>query len=70
MDDSDLERAEQELGSLLHKCEAVDLDALSPSRRTLMTNRVEALRTALALVARWSPTAHDPSTLRFQGRST
>lgn len=49
----DLGLAERELRSLLRKCEAVlDRDTpLSPSRQTLMTNRVAALRTALALVA-------------------
>ena len=49
----DLDLAERELRSLLGKCEAVlDRDTpLSPSRHTLMTNRVAALRTALALVS-------------------
>ncbi|WP_345459088.1 hypothetical protein [Nocardioides marinquilinus] len=49
----DLDLAERELRSLLGKCESVlDRDTpLSPSRQTLMVNRVAALRTALALVA-------------------
>ena len=52
MDIADLERAEVELTSLLRKCEAVVRGStLSPSRQTLMTNRVAALRTALELVA-------------------
>ena len=47
----DLERAEVELASLLRKCEAVVRGStLSPSRQTLMTNRVAALQTALELV--------------------
>lgn len=51
MDIADLERAEVELASLLRKCEAVVRgSALSPSRRTLMINRVAALHTALELV--------------------
>ena len=53
MDMTELERAEVELGSLLRKCEAVvHRSTLSPSRQTLMTNRVAALRTALELVAK------------------
>lgn len=52
MDIADLERAEVELASLLSKCESVVRgSALSPSRQTLMTNRVAALRTALELVS-------------------
>lgn len=52
MDIVDLDRAEVELSSLLHKCEAVVRGStLSPSRQTLMTNRVAALQTALELVA-------------------
>lgn len=52
MDRNELDLAESQLSSLLHKCEAVlRSSALSPSRQTLMTNRVAALRTALALVA-------------------
>ena len=52
-DDAEIDRAETELVSLLHKCEAVlQNNSLSPSRRTLMTNRVAALRTALELVRR------------------
>ena len=52
MDIADLERAEIELASLLRKCEAVVRGStLSPSRRTLMSNRVAALHTALELVA-------------------
>lgn len=52
MDSSDLDRAERELGSLLSKCEAVIRNSsLSPSRQTLMTNRIAALRTAMQLVA-------------------
>lgn len=48
----ELDRAERELESLLRKCEAArQRGTLSPSRQTLMTNRVAALRTALALVA-------------------
>lgn len=51
MDTPDLERAEVELASLLQKCEAVVRgSSLSPSRRTLMPNRVAALQTALELV--------------------
>lgn len=49
--DEDLEVAESQLTSLLGKCEAVLRGtSLSPSRLTLMTNRVSALRTALELV--------------------
>ena len=52
MDIADLERAEVGLASLLRKCEAVVRGStLSPSRQTLMTNRVAALQTALELVA-------------------
>lgn len=52
MDIADPERAEVELASLLRKCAAVVRDStLSPSRLTLMTNRVAALQTALQLVA-------------------
>lgn len=52
MDIADLERAEIELASLLRKCEAVVRGStLSPSRQTLMINRVAALQTALELVA-------------------
>lgn len=52
MEIADLERAGVELASLLRKCEAVVRGTtLSPSRRTLMTNRVAALQTALELVA-------------------
>lgn len=58
VDMPDLERAEIELASLLRKCEAVVRGtALSRSRRTLMTNRVAALQTALDLVAQ--ARAHD-----------
>ena len=47
----DLEVADTQLSSLLSKCEAVLRGtSLSPSRHTLMTNRVSALRTALELV--------------------
>ena len=47
----DLEVADTQLSSLLSKCEAVLRGtSLSPSRQTLMTNRVSALRTALELV--------------------
>lgn len=47
----DLELAEVEIASLLRKCEAVVRgSSLSPSRLTLMTNRVAALQTALELV--------------------
>lgn len=49
--DEDLEVADTQLTSLLGKCEAVlQGSSLSPSRLTLMTNRVAALRTALELV--------------------
>ncbi|WP_152353868.1 hypothetical protein [Brachybacterium subflavum] len=52
MDDHDLDNAEAQLSSLLHKCESVLRNStLSPSRRSMMTRRVEALRTALSLVA-------------------
>lgn len=52
VDDDELDRAEHQFASLLHKCEAVvQGSTLRPSRQTLMTNRVAALRTALALVA-------------------
>ncbi len=52
VDDNELDQAERQLASLPHKCEAVlQSSTLSPSRQTLMTNRVAALRTALALVA-------------------
>lgn len=52
VEDDELDRANRELASLLHKCEAVLRGStLSPSRQTLMTNRVAALRTALLLVA-------------------
>lgn len=51
MTPDELELAEVELGSLLRKCEAVlEGSSLSPSRTTLMTRRVAALRTALELV--------------------
>jgi len=51
VDNEDLELADTQLTSLLSKCEAVLRGtSLSPSRRTLMTNRVSALRTALELV--------------------
>lgn len=51
MDAHDLDNAETQPSSLLHKCEAVlSNNALSSSRGSLMTHRVEALRTALALV--------------------
>lgn len=51
VDIADLDLAEIELDSLLRKCEAVVRgSALSPSRQTLMTNRVAALQTALELV--------------------
>ncbi len=51
MDKQDLELAEVEIASLLRKCEAVVRgSSLSPSRLTLMTNRVAALQTALELV--------------------
>jgi hypothetical protein len=53
MEIDELDRAARELGSLLAKCEKVlENSSLSPSRHTLMTNRVAALRTAMALVAR------------------
>lgn len=53
MDTGDLDGAERELSSLLHKCEAVlQGSAPSPSRTTLMRNRVGALRTALDLIHR------------------
>lgn len=49
--DDDLDVADAQLTSLLGKCEAVLRGtSLSPSRQTLMTNRVSALRTALELV--------------------
>lgn len=49
--DEDLEVADAQLTSLLGKCAAVLRgSSLSPSRLTLMTNRVSALRTALELV--------------------
>lgn len=52
MDIADLENAEVELSSLLRKCEAVVRGStLSPSRQTLMVNRVAALKIALSLVA-------------------
>lgn len=52
MDDEDLKIAETQLSSLLHKCEAVlQSTSLSPSRQSLMTDRVRALQTAPALVA-------------------
>lgn len=55
---NELDQAERELGSLLRKCEAVlQRASLSPSRTTLMTNRIAALRTALALVAEARVTA-------------
>lgn len=48
---ADLQLAEAELLSLLRKCEAVLAGReLSPSRTTLMTNRVAALRKAVDLV--------------------
>lgn len=51
INDEDLEVADAQLSSLLSKCEAVLAGtSLSPSRQTLMTNRVSALRTALELV--------------------
>jgi hypothetical protein len=51
VENADLELAETQLSSLLSKCEAVLRGtSLSPSRRTLMANRVSALRTALELV--------------------
>ncbi len=51
MNIADLELAEVELASLLRKCESVVRGStLSPSRRTLMVNRVAALQTALELV--------------------
>ncbi len=50
---AELELADVELSSLLGKCEAVLRgSSLSASRRTLMTNRVSALHTALELVRR------------------
>lgn len=53
MEAAELQLAEVELLSLLRKCEAVLAgNALSPSRTTLMTNRVAALRTAVELVQR------------------
>lgn len=53
MDIATLDTAENELCSLLSKCESVLRGSkLSPSRTTLMTNRVEALRTALELIRR------------------
>lgn len=53
MDTADLDNAEKELDSLLHKCESVlQGSTLSPSRTTLMTNRARALRTALELIHR------------------
>lgn len=52
MDVTELERAKTELESLLRKCEAVLRGSnLSPSRHTLMINRVAALRIAVELVA-------------------
>jgi hypothetical protein len=49
--EADLALAEREIASLLHKCEAaLEGSALSPSRQTLMVNRVAALRTALGLI--------------------
>lgn len=49
--EKDLEVADAQLTSLLSKCEIVlQGTSLSPSRHTLMTNRVAALRTALELV--------------------
>lgn len=49
--EEDLEVADAQLTSLLSKCEAVlSGTSLSPSRQTLMTNTVSALRTALELV--------------------
>lgn len=52
MDSVELDVAERELTSLLLKCEsAAERSTLSPGRRTLMDNRVRALRTALQLVA-------------------
>jgi len=51
MDTAELDRADIELKSLLSKCEsAVSGGRLSPSRMTLMANRIEALRTAIELV--------------------
>lgn len=56
MDTADLDNAEKEVSSLLGKCEAVlQRSTLSPSRTTLMTNRVGALRTALELIHRAKP---------------
>ncbi|WP_166972121.1 hypothetical protein [Brevibacterium atlanticum] len=53
MDTGDLDSAEKELSSLLHKCEAVlQGSTLSQSKTTLMRNRVGALRTALELIHR------------------
>jgi hypothetical protein len=50
VDIAELDLAEMELGSLLRQCKAVVRGcALSPSRQTLMTNRVAALGTALEL---------------------
>lgn len=52
MDSAELDAAERELTSLLLKCEsAADRNTLSKGRQTLMDNRVEALRTALQLIA-------------------
>ena len=52
VDAADLELAQVQLSSLLHKCEAaLNKGTLNPSRQTLMTNRIAALRTALELVA-------------------
>lgn len=53
INDENLDVADAQLTSLLSKCEAVlRRTSLSPSRQTLMTNRVSALRTALELVHR------------------
>lgn len=51
MDVEELNTAEEQLSSLLHKCESVlQSTTLSPSRLSLMDSRVRALRTALELV--------------------
>lgn len=50
MDTAELDNAIYELRSPLKKCEAIDLEKLSQSRRTLMQNRIAALKTALAIV--------------------
>lgn len=47
----DLEEARRALASLLHKCEKTGESAkLGPSQRTLLKNRIAALRVALSLI--------------------